>query len=171
MIPSVPLRGPQYFCGVVQKPEKGLARVDVTIRLFSNRNLLLSCFGVYRAQFDALFPSLPGFVIDGLAVWKPFETGPALKLNLQGSGLHIDALAFLNIKDDRIGFGQHFTRQRVNDGERLWAKLPGWNELQVREASRVPRVHPVCDQLRGIWRPEHRRPLLHVLSPLCNHWP
>src|SRR5437879_13463742 len=96
MIPSVPLRGPQYFCGVVQKPEKGLARVYVTIRLFSNRNLLLSCFGVYRAQFDALFPSLPGFVKDGLVVCKPFAAGPALKLNIHGSGIKIAARAFRN---------------------------------------------------------------------------
>ena len=121
MIPSVPLRGPQYFCGVVQKPEKGLARVDVTIRLFSNHNLLFSRFGIHGAQLDGLFPTVVGLVINSLAVWKPFETWPTLKLNFQGCGLHIDGLALLNIKDDRIGFGQHFSGQRVDDGECLGA--------------------------------------------------
>ena len=121
MVPAVPLGRPEDFSGVVKESEEGLPRIDVTIRLFTNHNLLLSDLGVYGTQLDGLFASLVCFVIKSLAVWKPFETRPSLKLNLQGCGFHIDALRLLHVKDDRLGFGQHFSGQRVDDGECLGA--------------------------------------------------
>src|SRR4029077_16389753 len=109
MIPTVPLRGPQDFSRVVKKPGEGLSWVNVTIRLFSNYNRLFSSFGVYGTQFDGFFSSLRCFVIKSLAVWKPVETRPALKMHLNQCSFHFDALSLLNVKDDRLSFWQHFS--------------------------------------------------------------
>ena len=155
----------------MKKSEEGLAWIDVVIGLFSNDNLLFPCFRIYGSQLNGLFPTLLGLVVDGLIVGKPLETRPALKLDLQGWGFHIDAPAFLNIKNDWIGFGQDLSGQGIDDRECLGAKLPRWNELQVCKPPCISRVHPVGNQLGGIRRPENCRPLLHILGPLRNHRP
>src|ERR1019366_7190979 len=144
VIPAIALRGPEKLLGCVHKTIEGFPWVHILLRLLAQENFLLSGGCIDDSKFFCFVPSLIAVVKEALPVGEPLEAGPAfLGRKVQSWSFYINPRSRLNIENDRLGFGQNFSRQWIHVGKRLRAKLVFRNKLQAREVTAISLVNGV----------------------------
>src|SRR5579862_284022 len=152
----------------LDKAIEGFARIQAWVGLLAQQDFLFSGGCIDFAQFLGFVSALVIVVVETLAVREPVEARAILKGKFDGS-LHVNALARLNVEDNRLGLCQDLTGQGIHISKCARPQLVRRNELQARKPAGVPRVNAVGNQFRGIGRPKHSRRLLYIFRSLVHH--